>query len=203
MVGGPGPSGRSADGLSTQVRAAYDLAAAGWEDGPGRMYADLARALLAQPGVQPAGRTVLDLGAGTGVAGRAALAAGAASVVAADLAPGMLRRGPAPPGSVRWQSVAASAEALPFADQSFDLAVAAFCLSHLDSIPACLAELRRTCATFAASAFAPGWVHPAKDVVDEVLAGFGYRPPAWYLAFKRLHEPRAADASELVRQAAA
>jgi ubiquinone/menaquinone biosynthesis C-methylase UbiE len=196
MVGGQGDCGPAADRLNPAVRAAYDLAAAGWDDGPGPLYADLARALLARPGVPVAGRRVLDVGAGTGAAAVAALAAGAVSVVAADIAPGMLRRCPAP---VR--PVAASATALPFADQSFDLAVAAFCLGHLDSIPDCLRELRRTCAAMAASAFAPGWTHPAKGTVDDVLAAFGYRAPAWYLAFKQHREPRAA-APGLQEQAA-
>jgi SAM-dependent methyltransferase len=198
MVGGQGTGGPADARLSAPVRAAYDLAAAGWADGPGRMYADLARALLAQPGLPVAGRRVLDLGAGTGVAGRAALAAGAASVVAADLAPAMLRQCRAP-----LRPVAGSAAALPFADQSFDLGVAAFCLGHVHSIPACLCELRRVCAAISVSSFAPGWTHPAKDAVDDVLAGFGYRPPAWYLTFKQQCEPRAADEGELLRQAAA
>ena len=57
------------------------------------MYALLARALVAAAPVPLAGRLVLDLGAGTGVAGQAALAAGARQVVAADLSEGMLRRG--------------------------------------------------------------------------------------------------------------
>jgi ubiquinone/menaquinone biosynthesis C-methylase UbiE len=197
MVGGQGGPGPAADRLSPAVRAAYDLAAAGWDAGPGPLYADLARALLAQPGLPVAGRRVLDVGAGTGAAGLAALAAGAVSVVAADIAPGMLRRCPA-----ALHPVAASATALPFADQSFDLAVAAFCLGHLDSIPDCLRELRRTCAAIAVSAFAPGWNHPAKSTVDDVLAAFGYRPPAWYLAFKEQREPRAAAASELHAEAA-
>jgi SAM-dependent methyltransferase len=196
MVGGQGDSGPAADRLNPAVRAAYQSAAAGWDDGPGPLYADLARALLAQPGVLAAGRRVLDVGAGTGAAGVAALAAGAVSVVAADLAPGMLRSCPAP-----LRPVAASATALPFADQSFDLAVAAFCLGHLDSIPDCLRELRRTCAAMAASAFAPGWTHPAKAAVDGVLAAFGYRAPAWYLTFKQDREPRAAAAAELEAQA--
>ena len=91
------------------------------------MYAPLARALVAAAPVPLAGRLVLDLGAGTGVAGRAALAAGARRVVAADLSEGMLRRGHARGG----HPVAADAVALPFRDGRFDLVLAAFCLNHL------------------------------------------------------------------------
>jgi SAM-dependent methyltransferase len=197
VVGNQGGAGSAAAGLSSAVRAAYDLAAAGWDDGPGRMYARLARAQLAQSQLLIAGSRVLDLGAGTGTASAAALAAGAARVVAADIAPGMLRHcGPTV------LPVAADAIALPFRDQSFDLAVAAFFLGHLDDVPGCLREIRRVCAAFTASAFARGWTHPAKGAVDEVLAGFGYEPPGWYLAFKRQTEPCAADAGWLLERAA-
>src|ERR1700729_1592564 len=152
MVADTSGAGAAAAGLSASIGAAYDQAAPGWDAGPGRMYADLAAALLAQPGVAVPGSRVLDLGAGTGTAGAAALAAGAVRVVAADIAPRM-RRECRPP----LRPVAADAAALPFADGSFDLAVAAFCLGHLADLPACLGELRRVCGSIAASAFAPGW----------------------------------------------
>ena len=57
------------------LRADYDAAAAGWVGGPEEMYEALARSLVAAAPVPLAGRLVLDLGAGTGVAGQAALAA--------------------------------------------------------------------------------------------------------------------------------
>ncbi len=82
MVGGTGRAGGPAAGLTAGVRAGYDAAAAGWAEGPGRMYTPLARALVAAAPVPLSGRRVLDLGAGTSVAGRAALAAGARRVVA-------------------------------------------------------------------------------------------------------------------------
>ncbi len=198
MVGIQGGAGAAHAGLTRAVRAAYDAAASDWDTGPGQMYGELARALVTQPGVQVAGRRVLDLGAGTGAAGTAALAAGAAQVVAADIAPGMLRRCQA---SLR--PVAADAAALPFRDRSFDLAVAACCLGHLGSVPGCLAEARRVCPAIAASAFAPGWTHPAKQAVDDVLAAFGYRTPDWYVTFKQQTEPRAADPALLRAQAVA
>jgi SAM-dependent methyltransferase len=180
------------------MRAAYDAAATGWNDGPGPMYADLARALVANAGVPAAGRRVLDLGAGTGVAGRAAAAAGARQVVAADIAVGMLRC-----CDKTLHPVAADAGALPFGAGSFDLVIAAFCLGHLAGLPGCLAEIRRVGAAVAASSFAPGWTHPAKDAVDGVLAGFGYQPPGWYEDFKHDTEPRAAEVDGLVAQARA
>ncbi len=169
-----GPAELTATELTAELRAGYDAAADGWATGPGRMYARLAAALVAAAPVPLAGRLVLDLGAGAGVAGRAALAAGARRVVGADLSAGMLRRGH---GGV---PVLADAVALPFRDRGFDLVLAAFCLNHLDDLGAGLAEARRVGAAIAASMFAPGWTHPAKDAVDDAARLFGYRPPAWH-----------------------
>jgi ubiquinone/menaquinone biosynthesis C-methylase UbiE len=196
MVGGQGDPGPAAAGFLAAARAAYDGAAAGWDDGPGRMYADLAYELVAAAG-PVSGLRVLDLGAGTGAAGAAAVAAGAAQVVAADLAPAMLAR--CPPGL---HPVAADAAALPFADRSFGLVLAAFCLGHLPDVPAGLAQVRRLSEALAISSFAPGWTHPAKPAVDDVLAEFGYRPPDWYQTFKRQTEPRSQDPAWLRAQLA-
>ena len=175
MVGDGIRTGGGTPELTRELRADYDAAAGDWAGGPGPMYAALARSLVAAAPVPLAGRLVLDLGAGTGVAGRAALAAGARRVVAADLSEGMLRRG-------RGTPVVADAVALPFRDGRFDLVLAAFCLNHLDRVEDGLAEARRVGAAIAASAFAPGWTHPAKDAVDGALRSFGYQPPGWYLA---------------------
>jgi SAM-dependent methyltransferase len=161
--------------LAREMRAAYGKAAAGWAAGPGQVYGPLARALLVASPVPLAGSRVLDLGAGTGVAGRAALAAGADRVVAADLALAMLRLITPPE-----HPVVADAVALPFRDQAFDLVVAAFCLNHLDRPGDALREIRRVGHGLAASMFAPGWTHPAKQAVREALRPFGYQPPAWY-----------------------
>lgn len=184
--------------MTSGLRAAYEVAAGSWPDGPELVYAPLAAALVAAAPVPVAGRRVLDLGAGTGVAGRAALAAGAREVVAADLAIGMLRACQEP-----LRPVAADAARLPFADSSFGLVVAAFCLNHLAGLTAALAEARRVGAALAASAFAPGWTHPAKTAVDQVLAEFGYRPPPWYTTFKDQTDARASDPAQLTASAAA
>ena len=178
MVGDRIRTGGGTAELTAELRADYDAAAGDWasgQTGPGAMYAPLARSLVAAAPVPPAGRLVLDLGAGTGAAGRAALAAGARRVAAADLSEGMLRRG-------RGTPVVADAVALPFRDGRFDLVLAAFCLNHLDRVEDGLAEARRVGAAIAASAFAPGWTHPAKDAADGAIRSFGYRPPDWYTA---------------------
>jgi SAM-dependent methyltransferase len=178
------------------MRVGYDTAAGQWADGPGHMYERLAQALVAASPVPLAGCRVLDLGAGTGAAGRAALAAGALEVASADLSPGMLRQaGPAA------HPVVADLLVLPFQDQSFGLVLAGFCLNHLTSVTAGLLEARRVGGALAASVFAPGWIHPAKDAVDDALRPFGYQPPAWYASLSP--GSRASDPEVLAGQAAA
>ena len=184
--------------MGSQVRAAYGGDARLWAEGPEQVYASLARALLACAGGTLAGSRVLDLGAGTGVAGRAALAGGATSVVSADSALGMLCR-----CGASLHPVAADATALPFRDGCFDWVLAAFCLGHLDRPAAGLREARRVAGALAASSFAAGWDHPAKAAVDGVLGSFGYQPPSWYVTFKQDTEPWASDPAAVSRDAAA
>src|SRR6202021_1982082 len=95
------------------------------------------------------------------------------------------------------------ATALPFRDGCFDLAVAAFCLGHLDRPAAGLREARRVAGALAASSFAAGWNHPAKAAGTEVLGASGSRPPPWYVTFKRDTEPWASDLAALGRDTAA
>jgi ubiquinone/menaquinone biosynthesis C-methylase UbiE len=183
--------------MTAGLRAGYDAAADGWDAGPGAMYQPLARALVAAAPVPLTGSVVLDVGAGTGMAGRAALAAGARRVIGVDLSEVMLRRAAFKGGGL----VAADAVALPFRDTCFGLVLAAFCLNHLSRMDTALAELRRVGAAVAASTFAPGWTHPAKEAVDETARSFGYRPPHGYQALAP--GERAADPEELAACAAA
>jgi ubiquinone/menaquinone biosynthesis C-methylase UbiE len=198
MVGGQGDRGAAAAGLAGQMRQAYGAAAGAWQAGPGQLYAELSRALVAQAGPFPRGCQVLDLGAGTGAAGSAAIAAGAARVVAVDAAAGMLAR--CPPALA---PVVADGCRLPFRDRCFDLVLAAFALSHMPSLADALAEARRLGGAIAACSFAPGWNHPAKHAIDSVLPAFGYHPPAWYRVFKEQAEPLAEDPGLLQAEAQA
>jgi ubiquinone/menaquinone biosynthesis C-methylase UbiE len=178
------------------IGAAYQRAAPAWAAGPHRVYAALAAAMWAAGDRELVGARVLDLGAGTGVAGRAALDAGATAVVAVDLAPAML----ADLGS-GLSPVVGDARALPFAAAAFDVVAAACCLGHLPDPVQALRETRRVSAALVASAFVMGWTHPAKQVVDTELARHGYRAPAWYEQFKNRTEPRVGDPDRLAELA--
>ncbi len=173
------------------IRAAYDASGDAWRSGPERVYERLAVALLDRAPVPLAGARVLDVGAGTGVASRVAHQRGAARIVAADLAEGMLRQcGP------ECRAVAADGQALPFRDRSFDLVVAAFSLGHLSDPVRALREARRVAGAVAASAFAPSWAHPAKQAVDDAMRGHGFTTPEWYVGIKA-HESRVEDPDSL------
>jgi len=175
-----------------EIAAAYDGSVTGWRRGAEGVYARLADALVARSPVPLDGARVLDVGAGTGVAGEAALRAGASRVVAVDLAVGMLGlRDP------RIVAAAADAVRLPFPDRSFDVAVAAFSLGHVPDPGAALVELRRVARAVLASAFAPGWTHPAKGAVDEAMAAFGFIVPDWYTRMKEQSEPLVNDSTRL------
>jgi len=203
-VGGTGSTSRGAAELTGQVRSAYEAATQSWSAGPEAVYAALAAALVCQAARFVSGARVLDVGAGTGVVGRAALAAGAAEVVAADLAVGLLRQARLPgAGMPALQPLVAEAAALPFRDGSFALVAAGFSLTHVGNLSAALRESRRVGQVLAASTFAPGWTHPAKVAVDAVLTRFGYRAPSWYLTFKHDTEPAFSDAGLFSRLAIA
>ncbi|MDN5860477.1 MAG: class I SAM-dependent methyltransferase, partial [Pseudonocardia sp.] len=102
------------------VATAYSESARAWACGPARVYRGLAEALVQASPVPLGGRLVLDVGAGTGVAGDAVCAAGG-RVVAVDLARGMIAATAGP-------GVVADVRALPVRTGSVDGAVAAFCL---------------------------------------------------------------------------
>ena len=80
---------RRAVPVTATLAGAYSATGAAWEEGPGRVYNRLAEVLVEHSPVPVEGRTVLDLGAGTGAASRA-IARARGSPVALDLAFGML-----------------------------------------------------------------------------------------------------------------
>jgi ubiquinone/menaquinone biosynthesis C-methylase UbiE len=170
--------------VNDAVAAAYSATAGAWAQGPERIYARLAEAMLACSPTSLVGRSVLDVGAGTGAAGAAAQAVGAASVVAVDAALGMLRHNLAgrPP------AVAADALALPFAAATFDAAIAAFSLNHVGRPADGLREMLRVVrpgGPVLAAAYAADDTHPVKHAVEGALIAAGWKPPSWYEELRR------------------
>lgn len=178
--GRPGGRGLAViDGLAT----AYSATGSAWQQGPGRVYDRLAQVLLARSPVPVDGCRVLDVGAGTGAATRAALAAGAAAVIAVDAAVGML----AHDAPWRAPAVAADALALPFATATFDAAVAAFSLNHLTDPAGGLREMARVTRPgggLLASSYAADDTHPVKVAVEAALASQGWKPEGWYATMR-------------------
>lgn len=172
-----GTAAHTVAAMKGDVAAAYSAAGAAWAAGPARVYRRLADELVARcpGGVQR--RRVLDLGAGTGVAGDAARAAGAATVVAVDVAPGMLAAADVD------RPVAGDALALPFRDGDFDAVIAAFSLNHVDDPAAGLREAARVVAPgggLVAGAYAADDTHPAKAAAEAAATARGWAPPPWY-----------------------
>lgn len=169
------------DGLLT----AYSDSAGAWQQGPSRVYDRLAEVLVSSCPIPLTGCRVVDVGAGTGAAGRAALAAGADSVVAVDVASGMLAQDAAqrPPG------VVGDALALPLASSSFDVALAAFSLNHLAEPAAGLREMARVTAAggaVVAASYADDDTHPVKAAVEAALQARGWEPAPWYIALREV-----------------
>lgn len=167
------------------VGRAYDRTGAAWDHGPARLYDRLADALVAESPVDLAGRTVLDVGAGTGAASLALAAAGA-RVVAVDLAPGMLRAYRTPASGCVGR-VAAEATRLPVATGGVGGVVAAFSFNHLPDPGAGFREAARVGtrgAPVLVAAYAADDDHPAKQAVDAAAAAEGWQADAWYGALR-------------------
>ncbi len=99
------------------------------------------RQALLRAGLAP-GMRVLDVATGTGLVAREALSivGPAGSVVGVDPSAGMLRRAA---DALGIETVVSTAEALPFADASFDFVSMGYALRHVESIARTMAEFRR------------------------------------------------------------
>lgn len=173
--------------IDAGLAAAYSDTGVAWQVGPGRVYDHLAEALLTTAPVPLAGRTVVDLGAGTGAASRAIAAAGG-HPIAVDLALGMLRAiGPA-----RLPCAVADARSLPLADRSVGGLVAAFSLNHVPDPHRALAEAARAVrpgGPVLASTYADDDHHPAKTAVDAAAAELGWVAEPWVAELKASFMP--------------
>lgn len=177
-----------------ELGAAYSAAADGWRAGPERMYARMAETMADHAPVEVTGARILDAGAGTGVAGDVLRRRGARHVVAVDLAHGMLPKPPA-------LSTVGDLARLPFSDEAFDLAAAAFSLNHFTDPTEAMVELRRVAPALVATAYAPEWDHPAKAAVEGVVTRHGFEPPEWYAVVRADANPGPGDLEAYAAQA--
>lgn len=187
--------------MTDALVAAYSATGAAWQAGPGRIYDRLATVLVAASPVALGGLRVLDVGAGTGAASRAVLAAGA-TAVALDPAVGMLAHAP----MAATPAVAGDAVALPFPRDAFGAAVAAFSLSHLEDPAAGLGEMTRVTRPGGAvivSAYASDDGHPVKAAVEGAVAARGWTPDPWVAALRDRSTSLFATPEDIVAAAAA
>lgn len=182
------------------TRDPYAGAAASWATGAALVYRPIAEELVGRAPHALGDRTVLDVGAGTGVACDALEACGA-SPVAADLSLDMLfwnarRRPPA---------VACDTLALPLTDAAVDDVVAAFVLNHVEEPVRALTELRRVTrrgGAILATVYANSSRSEARERIDDVARAHGWVAPGWYTHLKAAVTPLLGT-SKSMREAAA
>ncbi|MEJ2886359.1 class I SAM-dependent methyltransferase [Actinomycetospora aeridis] len=170
----------------------YAASARGWATGAARVYGPLATQLVAAAPHPLAGRRVLDVGAGTGLASDALRAVGALPV-AVDRSPAMLGWD----AEGRPPAVAGALETLPLRDRAVDDAVAAFVLNHVDDPTAALREIARVTrpggAVLATVAAARSGHRAVRDRIDTVVADAGFTPPDWYAHLTTVQAPMLGD----------
>ena len=199
--------------LFTQVAGRYDLMNDLMSLGIHRLWkAEMIEWLRLKPG-----SSVVDVAGGTGDIARAALAAGAGSVVVVDLTPAMLAEGRARSidrgslAGIDW--IAGDAEALPVPDRAFDVYTVAFGLRNVTHLDRALGEARRVLkpgGRFVALEFAPRAAAGLNDLYEtysfSVLPWLGEkvagdREAYLYLAesIRRFPDPEAL--ARMIRQA--
>lgn len=172
------------------VATAYNATGAAWSSGPARIYDRLADELVGRCPISLRGASVLDVGAGTGAASRAARRLGG-SPVAVDVAAGMLEAGMR--GGL--SAVVGDALTLPFASCAFHAAVAAFSLNHLSDPTLGLRETARVVRSggaIVASSYAADDHHPVRDAVSAAAEARGWIAPSWYDDVRRHAMPQLA-----------
>lgn len=153
-----------------------------WATGATLVYGPIAAELVAMSPRPLAGRTVLDVGAGTGAVSAALVAVGARAA-AVDRALDML----AWDAESRPPCAVADVRALPLPDDSVDAAIAAFVLNHLAEPADGLAELIRVTkpsGPVLATVFSNASGSLARDQIDVLAQQAGWQVPHWYTDLK-------------------
>lgn len=166
------------------MAAAYSATGSRWQDGPGLIYDTLATVLVEHSPHPLEAATVLDVGAGTGAASRAAIRAGAHTVVALDAAWGMV----ASDNHQRPPAVVGDACRLPLRSASVDVVLAAFSLNHLRDPGVGFVEAARVVrrgGAIVASTYAHDDTHPVKAAVEAALRARGWTEPQWFTEMRR------------------
>lgn len=172
-----------------------------WATGAVLVYAPIVSELVAMCPHPLTGRTVLDAGAGTGVA-NAALTAAGGRPLAMDRSFDMLawEARSRPPCAV------ADIRALPVAGASVDDSVAAFVLNHLVEPEAGFAELVRVTRPGGAvlgAVYSNESQSRVRDRLDELAGEAGWKIPDWYAHMKSCAAPLLGSAGAMEAVAAA
>jgi len=177
----------------------YGGAARRWAEGASLVYGPIAHQLIATSPHPLRGRTVLDVGAGTGVAS-SALSQTGARPIATDLSYDML----AWKAADRPPAVAADICALPLRDNAVDDTVASFVLNHLVEPAVGMAELARVSRSggaVLACVYANTSRSEVRDAIDQAAQLVGWQIPDWYTEIKRIAVPLLGTAAEMDRVA--
>ncbi len=163
-------------GAAGRFGVAYDRRAAAYAAAIEPTFRPVHRRIVELARIGP-GMRVFDLATGTGGVAREAAAAGA-QVTGIDVSPGMLEIARAS-SSVGIAFVLAEASALPFPDDSFDVATCGFGLSHMPHPSQVLSEVRRVLkpkGTLLASCWGSERSNPSRDAVQATLERY---LPGW------------------------
>jgi SAM-dependent methyltransferase len=177
----------------------YAGAPARWAGGASLVYAPIARELIECRRHSLAGRTVLDVGAGTGVASTVLTEKGA-RCVAVDLSHEMLAWDAVgrPPAAV------ADVRRLPIRDHAVDDVVAAFVFNHLPDPAAAFAEATRVTrpgGSLLGCVYGVDNRSPVRDALDDAAGEAGWQVPRWYTDLKAHTVPLLGTATDMQRVA--
>ncbi|HUI02833.1 MAG TPA: class I SAM-dependent methyltransferase [Acidimicrobiales bacterium] len=179
----------------------YAGVARGWAEGATLVYGPIVRMLVATSPHALAGRVVLDLGSGTGIADGPLAEAGATSL-AVDLSADMLRwNAPARPAGV-----VADVRRLPLSDRRVDDVVAAFVFNHLTDPERALAEAARVTrrgGAVLACVYANSSRSAVRDALDDAAREHGWVVPDWYVALKEQATPILGTVADMAAAAVA